>query len=270
MSWHCSLALEEALSDQGLLVTASSVRLRTARTASRSSSDDKRTGVLTPSRSGTMLEPSKVHFSLGLMSYLLDSLASPSPKPGVCLPQPTSVIFGQRPLGSLAKRNQEECYWRTSPDLFGCTEALSSETFPIWGSIADGELYQHEMPEPRIYASVGGVWPTPTARDWKDSVYCSNVPVNKLLGRTVWEGPGSPGRLNPDWVEWLMGMPIGWTSLEPLAANEILSWEKDPCNSGDIPRLTTERKHRDKRLKALGNGQVPAQVALAWKVLLDE
>lgn len=24
------------------------------------------------------------------------------------------------------------------------------------------------------------------------------------------------GTLNPDWVEWLMGWPIGWTDLEPL------------------------------------------------------
>ena len=27
---------------------------------------------------------------------------------------------------------------------------------------------------------------------------------------------GGGGRLNPDWVEWLMGLPIGWTALEPL------------------------------------------------------
>ncbi|MDD7634577.1 MAG: hypothetical protein PUK20_06600 [Firmicutes bacterium] len=24
---------------------------------------------------------------------------------------------------------------------------------------------------------------------------------------------GNGGQLNPDWVEWLMGFPIGWTSL---------------------------------------------------------
>jgi DNA (cytosine-5)-methyltransferase 1 len=28
---------------------------------------------------------------------------------------------------------------------------------------------------------------------------------------------GSPtGRLNPTWVEWLMGFPLGWTDLEDL------------------------------------------------------
>lgn len=29
-------------------------------------------------------------------------------------------------------------------------------------------------------------WPTPTTRDWKDGKFCPNVPINSLLGRTVW------------------------------------------------------------------------------------
>ena len=61
------------------------------------------------------------------------------------------------------------------------------------------------------------MWPTPTARDWKDGTAksCENVPVNALLGRSV-HGPGQPenGSLNPTWVEWLMGFPAGWTDCE--------------------------------------------------------
>jgi hypothetical protein len=86
-------------------------------------------------------------------------------------------------------------------------------------------------------------WPTPTARDWKDGSYNPNVPVNGLLGRAVWRTPTahdwknhagstqvylsdqveqpSPsrngGQLNPTWVEWLMGFPLGWTDCEHLA-----------------------------------------------------
>lgn len=26
-------------------------------------------------------------------------------------------------------------------------------------------------------------------------------------------GRGNGGQLNPDWVEWLMGFPIGWTEV---------------------------------------------------------
>lgn len=58
-------------------------------------------------------------------------------------------------------------------------------------------------------------WPTPTARDWKDGNNPSqNVPTNGLLGRAVPRDPTSrPGQLNPDWVDTLMGFPIGWTDL---------------------------------------------------------
>ena len=64
-----------------------------------------------------------------------------------------------------------------------------------------------------------GRWPTPTARDWKDgkAESCINVPINSLLGRAVHQQTETSlsvqtgGALNPTWVEWLMGLPIGWT-----------------------------------------------------------
>ncbi len=60
-----------------------------------------------------------------------------------------------------------------------------------------------------------GLWPTPTSRDHKDGTAksCANVPANGLLGRVVHEGSTHLGSLNPAWVEWLMGYPLGWTVL---------------------------------------------------------
>jgi len=66
------------------------------------------------------------------------------------------------------------------------------------------------------------MWPTPTSRDHKDgsAQSCANVPVNALLGRAVHEYSDQQqdlapsGSLNPQWVEWLMGYPSGWTDLE--------------------------------------------------------
>lgn len=68
-------------------------------------------------------------------------------------------------------------------------------------------------------------WATPTSRDWKDGACAdANVPTNSLLGRQVLRASGlqapttskdgeqssRPGRtLNPRFVEWLMGWPIG-------------------------------------------------------------
>jgi DNA (cytosine-5)-methyltransferase 1 len=56
-------------------------------------------------------------------------------------------------------------------------------------------------------------WPTPTARDYKDTGDLANVPTNGLLGRPVSPSRAS-GSLNPTWVEWLMGFPAEWTALK--------------------------------------------------------
>ena len=78
-------------------------------------------------------------------------------------------------------------------------------------------------------------WPTPMARDHKDGDATYDVPTNGHLGRAVPRDPTSrPGQLNPDWVEMLMGFPIGWTASEPL---ETLSCRSKPnTRSGDFGR----------------------------------
>lgn len=38
------------------------------------------------------------------------------------------------------------------------------------------------------------------------------------------EKRGVVGELNPDWVEWLMGWPMGWTALQPLGTVRFRSW----------------------------------------------
>jgi hypothetical protein len=84
------------------------------------------------------------------------------------------------------------------------------------------------------------------------------------------------GQLNPDWVEWLMGWPTGWTSLEPLPEGTLEEWQRggwwdsDPSEDGrGVPRVTTVRTNRVSRLKAIGNGQVPATMATAFQILLE-
>jgi len=52
-------------------------------------------------------------------------------------------------------------------------------------------------------------FPTPTTRDWK-----SGTGASSAIG----------GQLNPDWTEWLMGWPIGWTDLKPLGMDRFHKW----------------------------------------------
>lgn len=73
------------------------------------------------------------------------------------------------------------------------------------------------------------------------------------------------GNLNPDWVEWLMGWPIGWSDLKPLTKLERLDPSVDP--HPDIPRTTDKTENRVNRIKAIGNGQVPLCASMAWEIL---
>jgi hypothetical protein len=59
-------------------------------------------------------------------------------------------------------------------------------------------------------------WPTPTVNGNTNRPGASETSGYGLRSAVVdWTGVSGP--LNPTWVEWLMGWPLGWTDLEPLA-----------------------------------------------------
>lgn len=71
--------------------------------------------------------------------------------------------------------------------------------------------------------------PTPKARDYRTG----DKPENRRTREKMTGKKHSPdlndvaapgGQLNPTWVEWLMGWPIGWTELEPLAMAKYQLW----------------------------------------------
>lgn len=67
-------------------------------------------------------------------------------------------------------------------------------------------------------------WPTPVASMSKGSSPASLTRrdgqdrSNDRLDHAVMAADG--GQLNPTWVEWLMGWPLGWTDLKPLATDK--------------------------------------------------
>jgi hypothetical protein len=79
-------------------------------------------------------------------------------------------------------------------------------------------------------------WPTPCATDYKGSG--KNGELRDRLDYAVERGATKSndyslevnleagGHLNPMWVEWLMGWPLGWTDLKPLAMDRFQSWQQ--------------------------------------------
>jgi hypothetical protein len=90
---------------------------------------------------------------------------------------------------------------------------------------------------PNLETIVGRkTWPTPCATDYKGAG--KNGELRDQLDYAVERGATKSndysmevdleagGHLNPTWVEWLMGWPLGWTDLRPLAMDKFQSWQQ--------------------------------------------
>jgi len=77
---------------------------------------------------------------------------------------------------------------------------------------------------------VARMWPTPKAQDWGGSTRVDFSPklsekVKELDGHIPRGGQKIPQmQLNPEWEDWLMGFPIGWSGKEALEMHRFRLW----------------------------------------------
>lgn len=117
------------------------------------------------------------------------------------------------------------------------------------------------------------MYPTPTVNDSKNvTLPPSQIKHDNLPGHLLRDGEPSGSKLNPTWVEWLMGWVPGWTSLEPLPIDDFRRWENEQNWNDElgIPRVAEGVADRNRQIMAIGNGQVPQCMAMAWKLLMEE
>lgn len=107
----------------------------------------------------------------------------------------------------------------------------SSATLPKWGMAASGFVFQHRTAERPTKETGCGLWPTAKATIRGDcpSERLRRTPdlPSAIKMRPLPDGsePLQDGQLNPEWVEWFMGWPIGWTELKPLAMGRFREWQ---------------------------------------------
>ena len=72
------------------------------------------------------------------------------------------------------------------------------------------------------------MWPTPRVSDYKGSGPVGSKSHKHMSDKDYLCAKVNPtkagGQLNPTWVEWLMGWPIGWTDLKPLEMDGFHKW----------------------------------------------
>jgi len=148
------------------------------------------------------------------------------------------------------------------------------------GTTGHYKLRDHVMPMNKKF------WPTVRSSEYKDcGPFGSKSQQHRLkrgyLDATIKESDcdNTEGkknmRLNPDWVEWLMGLPFGFTDTAKVKSEEFIGWETDPAelphnHKKFVSRISDRKDLRINRLKCLGNAVVPQQAMHAWNYLFNK
>lgn len=193
-----------------------------------SSSSDNGTDSCPGSQSGTMFSPSTE--STGEDGSMLSAEASPARTSAPRVEGPDSTEnglgFGLKWLGSFARFDPASSSWKTVQ--CSLLEGLDgfSETWPRWGSMRNGVSLAHTTQDFPIPENGYGFWvPTPRAsmfrsrKWWLRRVPRGNLEELPCLQPRFAHLAGE--RINPEWLEWLMGWPIGWAGLEPLETAKV-------------------------------------------------
>ena len=147
------------------------------------------------------------------------SLASHSPKPDTAEARQTTVTSGRRccellrscgPFGSLERMLLTSTIWRSTM-CFLTWKVRATKHGRIWFQLAASALCTNDTDLQS--------WPTPTAMDASEGL-ADHLRKDATMNRSIqlaqkvkYLAGGGTGNLNPEWVEWLMGFPIGWTEL---------------------------------------------------------
>jgi hypothetical protein len=256
MSWLFSQALVAEYSAANSSAGAPSVLSSASPTPQAYSSPDRMTAFSRLSRFGMMFAPlTDDHGEAVLTWFLAGFLAKTSARQGKerALTEP-EADFGARWLESFARWDRASSSWKTPQCSLLADLDVFSETWPRWGMMRAGECSEQSMPVLRTSETESGLWGTPRvgmARGgnfWYDRGKhnleeqvgaAEHAKMWPTLVSRMWKDSGSPseynrnevplaaqvgGQLNPTWVEWLMGWPLGWTDLKPLETDKFQQW----------------------------------------------
>ena len=171
---------------------------------------------------GRILKPSQhTYFEEQLTLSLAGILASRSQQQGREKEKMIQDTCGQQSGSMLKPSDQIDAFSRMSKDIYRLDCPASSATWKKIVTQQRGEYSQRVKLAQHTKGSESISWPTPAAHEarlgYQDrstgkkgtQESLTTVVINRMGGRDA-----VSGQLNPEWVEWLMGVPIGWTELD--------------------------------------------------------
>ena len=143
--------------------------------------------------------------------------------------------------------------------------AVAKEMWPT-PRAADGMCHALKFPprpaRGRLEDAVANViWRTPNATDatkWSNQSLAERQAKGQQIRLNTQVSPegGAGGQLNPPWVEWLMGFPIGWTALKDWATPSSRKSRKLSVEPSCERRMTGENEWTCDRCKSLWYGEL--------------
>ncbi len=165
------------------------------------------------------------HIREWLMSSQEGSPASHSVKPESDLEPMTPAICGRPQSNASAWYDRDTHCWRTFQSCF-LVDILEpfSVTWPRQGMTQDGLFFPLAPLAHHIHESACSFWPTPRAHG------SCNAGGSNSRKTAIAKGTYVSGSINPNLYEWLMGWPIEWTGLKPLAMDKFQQWSEQHGN----------------------------------------
>jgi len=161
-------------------------------------------------------EETRYPTQIDLMSSAADTRdhASHSVTPGSERARQMTVISGRKCIDLLKLSGRDGSLPRT---LLGTSAWGSTMCWLTWKdrvTPAGRLLFQLVPSMPDTAEIESGLWPTMTVADHSGHAQTADNKTPGQTGGTTLPGAAG-GQLNPQFVEWLMGFPSGWTDLKP-------------------------------------------------------
>ena len=241
MSWLFSQALVEEYSEASSLDGAQSAQSSGSHTQQAYCAPDKMTAFSKLSRFGMTYKPlTATHGEALLMSYLEAFHAKTFQlRGGGQALMEKDQECGEKWHGWLAKFDPVTSLWKTAQCSLIEDSIECLETFPKWGLMRNGELWEQTSLAHPIDEKEFGYLPTPTASDQYNGNTKGIEYRNKRIIRTSQTTGTEFGakltdfyrlingvNLHPNFAEWMMGWPQGWTELRPAGTAKFQKWQQ--------------------------------------------
>ncbi len=246
MSWLFSQALVEEYSEGICLDGAQSAQSNGKPIQQAYCAPDKMTAFSRLSQFGMTYKPLTESRGEELLTLYLEAFHAkicPLRGGGLALTE-NEVDYGKRWGGLLAKLDLDTSLWRTPQCslIMDSTECL--QTFPNWGLMRDGVLWEQTMLAHPIEGNDFGWWPTPVASDYMTGQTNGITYTGKRFVRTSHKTGTEFGakltsayrlmtgsHLPANFSEWMMGWPQDWTELKPVGTAKFQKWQQQRGDS---------------------------------------